>query len=348
MSASDVFVEKDLTIVVSVEPVEVPVVLADNVGRIITGPPGPPGPPGAPGSPGGDPGPPGPQGPTGPMGPLGPQGAVGPQGVPGPPGPNLLNDATLTPLNGILKGNGIDLDVAIQGVDYLNAADVNGKVDKASLIPRADPLLTNKNVSSNTRVNFSINGDGKLIWGPGGNVSQTLQPDVLLYNDGGHLRMNGELTVDTQLSVGELVAVNNAEALDAQLVLGADGGSTPSATIMFGHDTLLYRADVNVLKTDGRFSAKQLSGRTGGNLTVVGGVITVDSNVHAVSSGANIATINGGVDGSYLLLINKTGVVLNLVSGGNISMAGSPSPIGTNAGRTLVYVGPTNQWQLIG
>jgi hypothetical protein len=54
----------------------------------------------------------------------GPPGATGPAGAPGaagPAGPNLINGSTPTPLTGLLKGNGTDIDVATPA-DVLAAA----------------------------------------------------------------------------------------------------------------------------------------------------------------------------------------------------------------------------------
>src|SRR5262245_23564303 len=51
---------------------------------------------------------PGPEGPQGDKGDKGDQGNVGPVGPPGPQGP--ITDATPSPLVGLLKANGVDVD----------------------------------------------------------------------------------------------------------------------------------------------------------------------------------------------------------------------------------------------
>jgi hypothetical protein len=75
---------------------------------------------------------------TGPTGPTGPQGAAGPQGPTGPAGPagpNLINGSTPTPLTGLLRGNGTDIDVA-------SAADIPlpDRLAAVSLIPPGNDL----------------------------------------------------------------------------------------------------------------------------------------------------------------------------------------------------------------
>jgi len=45
-------------------------------------------------------------------------GSGGPAGATGPAGPNLVDGSTPTPLTGLLKGNGTDIDVAVAGTDY--------------------------------------------------------------------------------------------------------------------------------------------------------------------------------------------------------------------------------------
>lgn len=59
---------------------------------------------------------------TGPPGPEGPAGPTGATGATGPAGPNLVDGTTLTPLTGLLKGNGTDIDAAVAGTDYLTPA----------------------------------------------------------------------------------------------------------------------------------------------------------------------------------------------------------------------------------
>ena len=86
------------------------------------GPQGPTGPQGETGPQG----PTGLQGETGLQGPTGPQGETGPQGPTGPqgdPGPNAVTTETSTPLTGLLKGNGANVETAVPGTDYLAESD---------------------------------------------------------------------------------------------------------------------------------------------------------------------------------------------------------------------------------
>lgn len=94
-----------------------------------TGPQGPTGPQGETGLQGetGPQGQTGPQGETGPQGQTGPQGETGPQGPTGPqgePGPNTVSAETSTELNGLMKGNGTNVTVAVPGTDYLAESDL--------------------------------------------------------------------------------------------------------------------------------------------------------------------------------------------------------------------------------
>lgn len=56
------------------------------------------------------------KGDTGPQGPTGPQGTTGQQGD---PGPNAVTTETSTPLTGLLKGNGANVETAVPGRDYV-------------------------------------------------------------------------------------------------------------------------------------------------------------------------------------------------------------------------------------
>lgn len=204
-NVNDVFVEQDILVKVTAEPINVPVVTAENAGVIITGPPGPPGPPGADGTPGG---PPGPQGPTGPAGATGPQGPLGPTGgagPPGPPGPNVVvNNTTSTDVNGLLKGNGLVVSQAVGGVDYLRPSDQNNKVDKDSVVLAASRLVQNMLVGGDANPSFIVTGDGKIRWGAGG----TFSTDTTLYRaSGGKLRTDGNMEIGGQLDVGDIVYV---------------------------------------------------------------------------------------------------------------------------------------------
>lgn len=73
----------------------------------------------------GDTGPQGPKGDTGPQGQTGPQGEpgekgeTGPQGPAGSQGPNAVTTETSTPLTGLLKGNGANVEAAVPGTDYV-------------------------------------------------------------------------------------------------------------------------------------------------------------------------------------------------------------------------------------
>jgi len=60
----------------------------------------------------------GPAGPTGPQGAAGPAGANGTNGTDGAPGPNTVSTSTTTSMNGILKGDGSHVAVAVKGTDY--------------------------------------------------------------------------------------------------------------------------------------------------------------------------------------------------------------------------------------
>lgn len=65
----------------------------------------------------------GPQGQTGPQGEPGEKGETGPQGPAGSQGPNAVTTETSTPLAGLLKGNGANVETAVPGTDYLAESD---------------------------------------------------------------------------------------------------------------------------------------------------------------------------------------------------------------------------------
>jgi hypothetical protein len=85
---------------------------SDVLSIVTAGPQGIPGPPGATGTQGS-------AGATGPAGPQGAAGAPGPAGADGTAGPNLITTGTVTPLSGLLKGNGSNVATATPGTDYL-------------------------------------------------------------------------------------------------------------------------------------------------------------------------------------------------------------------------------------
>jgi hypothetical protein len=179
----------------------------------MAGPPGPPGPPGADGAPGGPPGPEGPVGPTGPAGATGPPGATGETGAtgaagaPGAPGPNIVDTATSTPFNSLIKGNGIVCGAAAPGVDYLRPSDQNSKVDKDSIVVAASRLVANKLLAGDANESLLVTGDGKIQWGAGG--SSLL--DTNLYRaSGAKLRTDGNMEIGGQLNVGTNLIVNGA------------------------------------------------------------------------------------------------------------------------------------------
>ena len=60
------------------------------------------------------------KGEQGDKGDIGPQGPTGPQGD---PGPNAVTTETSTPLTGLLKGNGANVETAVPGTDYLAESD---------------------------------------------------------------------------------------------------------------------------------------------------------------------------------------------------------------------------------
>jgi hypothetical protein len=249
---TDVFVETDAEISVTVEPVLIPIVVASNVGLVSTGPPGPQGPQGEPGTPGGPPGPTGPAGApgaagapgtpgaVGATGPQGPQGTPGTPGATGPQGPNLVDSNTDTPLVGLLKGNGIDVSVAQPGVDYLRPSDQNNKVDKDSVVVAATRLVQNRLLAGDANPAFRIMGDGTINWGAGGDSF----PATNLYRAAATT-----LQTDAQLIVGGALTAQSGIVV----MPGSQQVNVGSLKISFGSlgDTFLTRGAAGVLRCNG-------------------------------------------------------------------------------------------------
>jgi hypothetical protein len=163
-------------------------------------------------------------------GPAGPAGATGPAG---PAGPNLIDGSTPTPLTGLLKGNGTDIDVATAGTDYATPAQVGNKVDRDAVEVATARLVAVKLAAGDTQPAFRILGDGKHLWGPGGATA----PDTTLYRPGfaGYLGTDGDFA---------------AHANDTtKRVLLRWSGTAPE--LLFGADASLYRAGVGTVATDG-------------------------------------------------------------------------------------------------
>jgi len=266
----------------------------------VPGPQGPKGDTGATGPAGADstvPGPTGPEGPAGAMGPQGPPGAdstvpgpqgpagatgaQGPAGATGAPGPNLVDGSTPTPLTGLLRGNGTDIDVATAGTHYyapgtaiadsdipsaitrdseMTAADAL-KVDKDSVVIAATRLVATKLLAGDAQPAFRTLGDGKHEWGPGG----ATVPDTNLYRSAG-----GVLKTDGALKTGNHVYMGEGRA-------GLITANVDTATFYFGSagDTNLYRSAADTLKTDDHLIVAQnvqvagLYGAGGAGLSVV-------------------------------------------------------------------------------
>lgn len=72
---------------------------------------------------------------------AGTQGPPGPQGPAGEPGPNEVTTATATDITGLLKGNGTNVEQAVDGTDY-NTQDLQSVLSNGSI---ADIDITIKN-----------------------------------------------------------------------------------------------------------------------------------------------------------------------------------------------------------
>lgn len=87
-------------------------------------------------------GPQGIQGEKGDTGAQGPQGIKGEKGDTGAQGPNAVSAETATALNGILKGNGANVAVAVAGTDYASPANLNTKMNRTTAVNEADANYT--------------------------------------------------------------------------------------------------------------------------------------------------------------------------------------------------------------
>lgn len=102
-----------------------------DLGQVV-GPQGPQGPmgPAGPTGPQGEGGATGPQGPQGDTGPAGPRGEKGETGA---VGPNRITSSTATLFNGLLKGNGVSVETAQAGTDYLEPDALSAYAKKTDL-----------------------------------------------------------------------------------------------------------------------------------------------------------------------------------------------------------------------
>jgi hypothetical protein len=129
-----------------------------------------------------------------------------------------------------------------------------------------------------------------------------------------------------------------------QVLMGDD--NTGKAGLRFGSsaDATLSRTGLAALSTDSSFSTKRLAGRIGANLALAAGVITVTNGMHRITSSdaSSLATINGGIDGAILTLVNKTGADITVATTGNIKPPGAT--FGVDRGMTLVYNVTDAKW----
>jgi len=244
-----------------------------------TGPTGPPGPTG-PAGPTGATGATGPAGATGAIGPAGPTGATGPAGA---AGPNVVNDSTASPLTGMLKANGTDIDVAAAGTDYYKPG--GGLIADGDLPPRLRQLEAAASVA-----------DANAATASGWYVLPNGSANMPAANDW-HLEVHAWSTA---------IVVQFAYSFYTQDMWKRvrDGGAWsvwirlyPAATVSspLGADLTIASNAVTVTSSVHR---------------IVGG-------------GTTIATINGGTSGMMLALINRTGATITTVTGGNLNAIGA-------------------------
>ena len=70
------------------------------------------------------------------------KGEKGDKGDTGAQGPNAVSAETATALNGILKGNGANVAVAVAGTDYASPANLNTKMNRTTAVNEADTNYT--------------------------------------------------------------------------------------------------------------------------------------------------------------------------------------------------------------
>lgn len=168
----------------------------------------------------GEDGEPGPQGTAGPQGPPGPTGAD--STVPGPPGST-----------GPAGPQGPQGNVGPQG-----PAGASG-LPADTVVPAGTRIISNKVLVADTQAMWKVNGDGSMVWGPGG----TTAPDTNFYRLAG-----GVLATDTDIEMRAGSAYRIRFGYIAQVNAGG---------VLFGstYDTYLYRSAAGVLATDGQFRA---------------------------------------------------------------------------------------------
>jgi len=138
-------------------------------------------------------------------------------------------------------------------------------------------------------------------------------------------------------------------ALGTAMQVLAGDDNTGRAGLRFGSsaDATLSRSGSTALTTDSSFSTKRLAGRIGANLALASGVITVTGGLHRITStdASSLATINGTLDGAFLVLVNKTGSGLVTSNAGNIVNGGAT--VANNGIIFLVYDNGENKWHSI-
>ena len=82
------------------------------------------------------------KGDKGDTGAQGPKGIQGEKGDTGAQGPNAVSAETATALNGILKGNGANVAVAVAGTDYASPENLNTKMNRTTSVNEADANYT--------------------------------------------------------------------------------------------------------------------------------------------------------------------------------------------------------------
>lgn len=88
-------------------------------------------------------------------------GATGSTGPQGPAGPNLVSSSTATALNGILKGNGSTVDVAVAGTDYVVPNQLPDAVVANPTLAGTESYLTGLQVGS-TKYKVPSGGGGSV------------------------------------------------------------------------------------------------------------------------------------------------------------------------------------------
>jgi hypothetical protein len=225
--------------------------------------------------------------------------------------------------------------IAVAAPVFATPDDLSLKVDRDAVEAATNRLVQVKLLAGDTQPAFKITGDGKLAWGQGG----TTALDTAIYRSSANVlvtdgSLRAKSNIYAQLGVANQVGIG-------------DTGVGPGVLFGSAADTSLYRQSANLLGTPGKMTAVAYAAREGATIAVASNAVTVTNGFHRITSNpgnANLNTINGGTDGSIVVLTNYTSSTFSIGDTGNILGAGFPRVVPNLASVLLVYSTTNGTW----